>query len=63
MEKVASVSKSFAEADRADKLYYRSLGPGERLQILFEMNRRWNESVNGGPPPRLERVYRVIKFS
>jgi hypothetical protein len=41
MDKVVTVSKSFDEADRADKAYYRSLTPQERLQILLELNSRW----------------------
>jgi hypothetical protein len=61
MDKVVKVSRSFDEADRADKAYYRSLTPQERLQILLELNSRWPTDDHAEAPERLERVYRVIK--
>ncbi len=46
MEKVITVVRSFDEADRADKEYYRSLSPIERLAILLELNRHWPVQEN-----------------
>lgn len=58
MDKVVRKFSNFADADRADREYYLSLTPEERLRILFELVRRAQDD----PPPRLERVYRVIKL-
>jgi hypothetical protein len=63
MERVISVSRSFEECDRADKAYYRTLSPQQRLEILWELNRRWPASGDDETVERLERVYRVIKLS
>jgi hypothetical protein len=49
--------RSFAEAEAADREFWRSLTPEERMEIFSELQRRYQ----GDPPPRLERVYRVIK--
>ncbi len=62
MDKVISVFNSFAESDQADKNYYRSLSPEERLQILLALNRRWPTNHNAPTSRGLERVYRIIKF-
>ena len=63
MEKVIQQFQSFEESDKADKEYYQSLTPQQRLQILFELNRRWPEVKNEQPSSRLERVYRVTKLA
>jgi hypothetical protein len=59
MEKTARVFHSFAEADKTEGEYYRSLTPEQRLEILFDL-------VESMPPDepeqRLERVCRVIKL-
>ena len=62
MEKVIRVSKSFAESDRSDKDYYRSLSPLERLEILMELNRQWPTIEDAEAPQRVERVWRIVKF-
>jgi hypothetical protein len=62
MEKVVKVVKSFEESDRADRAYYRSLTPHQRLEILWELNSRWPRSRDEAAE-RLERVYRIIKFA
>jgi hypothetical protein len=51
---------SFEEADRADKAYYLSLTPDERLRIMCELCSLRIRSRND-PSPRLARVYRVIE--
>jgi hypothetical protein len=63
MEKVVKILKSFEESDRADKAYYRSLTPHQRLEILWELNRRWPTSGDDEASERLERVYRIVKLS
>jgi uncharacterized protein YdeI (YjbR/CyaY-like superfamily) len=59
MEKAARVFHSFAEADQAEKEYYRSLTPEQRLEILFDLVKTQQPDE---VEPRLERVYRVIKL-
>jgi hypothetical protein len=63
MDKVVVVSRSFKEADRADTAYYRSLTPHRRLEILFELNRRYPRKDQDESSSRLQRVYRIIKFA
>ncbi len=63
MERVVKVFRSFEECDRAEKEYYRSLTPQERLEILIELNRRLPGSGDHEASERLERVYRIIKLS
>lgn len=48
---------SLEEADRADREYYRSLTPNERLAIVAELMRMYY-----GPPRRLERVLEVAEL-
>jgi hypothetical protein len=62
MEKVVHIARSFEEADRADREYYRRLTPVQRVEILLELNRRWPRDEHGPDPERLERVYRIIKL-
>jgi hypothetical protein len=47
--------RSFAEADKADREFYRKLSGKERLSILVELTKH-------EPEQRLERVCRVIKL-
>jgi len=59
MEKVGKKYRSFAEAEQAEKEYYQSLTPEERLDILLDL-------IKQGTPDeafqRLERVYRIVKL-
>ena len=49
------------EADKADRAYYQSLTPQERIDILLQLVAR--HAVNeDGTPKRFERVYRVAKL-
>ncbi len=60
MEKTLQFFKSFAEAEKADKNYYRSLSPNERiafLLILRDQHRPYSHELTEG----FKRVYRVIK--
>ena len=63
MERKVTIIRSFDEADRAEKAYYQSLTPHERIRILFELNKRWPSRTPGSDPDRIERVYRIIKLS
>ena len=47
--------RSFAEAEKADREFYKKLSGNERLQILVEL-------LNHAPEQRLERVSRIIKL-
>jgi uncharacterized protein YdeI (YjbR/CyaY-like superfamily) len=59
VEKAARIFHSFAEADKADDEYYRSLTPEQRLEILFDLV---NAQQPDGPEQRIEKVCRVIKL-
>lgn len=49
---------SLAEADEADRRYYASLTPEERLEILLDLIATYRSNFLG-TSERLERVYRV----
>jgi len=55
MEKTLTKFRSFEEAERADRDFYKRLTPQARLAILLEL-------LNHAPEQRLERVYRVTKL-
>ena len=59
MEKVARKFRSFAEADKADREYYLSLTPEQRLDILGDLIALANPNET---KQRLERVCRIIKL-
>ena len=54
-QRTAHRFRSFAEADKADREFYRKLSGNERLQILLEL-------LNPAPEQRLERVSRIVKL-
>ena len=56
MEKTVAKFRSFEEAQKADRDFYKKLTSPARLEILLEL-------LNHGPEQRLERAYRVTKFS
>ena len=55
VEKRVAKFRSFEEADKADREFYKRLTPEERLEILLEL-------LNHAPEQRLERVCRVTQF-
>ena len=55
-DKQIQVFRTFEEAEAADRDFYRSLTPEQRLDILLELIAR-NGSSKG-----LERVYRIVEF-
>jgi hypothetical protein len=59
VEREYRIFSSFQESDRADREYYRSLSPAERMDILLELVKQWqgNEAAEG-----FERVYRIVKL-
>ena len=61
MERIVRRFDSHAEADAADRAYYLSLTPQQRLEILFELVRLYREEH--GCSERLERVYRIVELS
>lgn len=56
MERKIQSFESHAEADRADREYYRNLTPSERVSLLLKLMRAYY-----GPPRRLERVLRAVE--
>jgi hypothetical protein len=55
MEKTVEKFHRLADAEKADREFYRKLSGKERLAILFELTQH-------EPERRLERVCRVIKL-
>jgi hypothetical protein len=62
MEKVFQVFSSFAEAEEADRKYYQSLTPAQRIEILLIL-RSQVKPHDDGPRGRLKRVCRINKRS
>jgi hypothetical protein len=54
VEKKVRRFASFAEAEKADREFYKKLTGNERLQILVELSKHV-------PEQRLERVSRIVK--
>ena len=61
VERTVRQFDSHAEADAADRAYYLSRTPQQRLEILFDLVRRYREEH--GCSERLERVYRIVPLS
>ena len=55
VQKTATKFRSLAEADKADREFYRTLSGEERLRILLQLSKH-------EPEQRLERIYRVTKL-
>ena len=49
------LAEGLAEADKADRNFYKTLSGKERLNILLQLTQH-------EPERRLERVYRITKF-
>lgn len=62
MEYVVRKFASHAESDKADREYYLSLTPQQRMDIMLELIRRYQESFGDGAAQGLKRVYRIIKL-
>ena len=57
MERVIRIFKTHEEAAEADREFYRSLTPEQRLEILFQLNE--TDSPEWAAP--MKRVFRVVK--
>ena len=55
VEKTVKQFCNFAEAEKADREFYKKLTGNERLRILVEL-------LNHAPEQRLERVSRITKL-
>lgn len=60
MNKTVRTFNSHAEADAADREYYRGLTPLERLEVLFALVDRQLKEYDEASR-RLQRVYRIIE--
>ena len=58
MEKRVRKFKSHAEAEDADREYYRSLTPEQRMKILFQLIEEGRIEASEG----FQRVYQVVKL-
>ena len=61
MEKVVRIFRSHQEADEADREYFRSLTPQQRLEIFLDL--LWRGRNGDEAAERLERVYRIVELS
>jgi hypothetical protein len=61
MEKTIQVFHSFAEAEKANNDYYRSLSPARRVEILLELRAQWQDRKPNEASEGFKRVYRIIK--
>lgn len=62
MKRVVAKFSSHQEAEQADREYYRSLTPQQRLDILLELiesSRKEDDAAS----ERFERVYRIVKLA
>ena len=60
IEHTVAKFSSFKEAEEAERAYYASLTPDERLKILLELIQRHREAIHA--PEGLARVYRIVEF-
>jgi hypothetical protein len=60
MDPIARKFSSHAAADAADRAYYRSLTPDQRLDILLTLIERGKQPHEIGQKPA--RVYRIVKL-
>jgi hypothetical protein len=63
MQKIKRVFKSIAEAEKADKEFYKSLSGTQRLEILLTLIDQKQPDNPNEARSRLKRVYRVTKRS
>ena len=60
MKRVLRKFDNFADAERANRRYYRGLTPQQRLDILLDMVAAHRETL-GEAGQRFVRVYRIVK--
>lgn len=61
MERVIRVFDSFEDADQADREYYASLTPQQRLEILFDLISRYSDDASN--QQGFARVYRIVELA
>ena len=61
MQPVIAKFRTFDEAEKATREYYRSLSPEERLEILFQLREMAIEESDAASG-RLARVYRISEL-
>lgn len=61
MDKPIQIFDSFADAERAEEEYYKSLSPEQRLDLLLEIIAGYRGSKNE-TTRRFERVSRIIEL-
>jgi len=61
IERIVQKFSSHEEAERAEREYYDSLSPEQRVEILLELMNRARD-LNDPASQRLERVYRIVKL-
>jgi len=59
MQRVARIFRSFDESEQANKRYYLSLSPEQRMEILMDLI---NRGRHDEAEQRFERVYRIVKL-
>ena len=63
MQRVVNRFQSWKRSEEADRAYYRSLTPEQRLDILLELIARYRDGLDEDEAAqRLERVCRVTKL-
>lgn len=63
MQKVMKVFRSFAEAEKSDRLFYQSLSSSQRLDILRTLIKQNTADKPDEAGKGFKRVYRVTKRS
>jgi hypothetical protein len=61
MQKVIAKFRTFQEADKATREYYRRLTPEQRLEILFQVRAMAHKEAHASPEG-MARVYRIVKL-
>ena len=61
IERIVRKFSSHEEAERAEREYYKSLSPEQRVEILLELMNRARD-LNDPASQRLEGVYRIVKL-
>lgn len=60
MKKTIVIFKNFREAEQAEKEYYRKLTPMERVSLLEQIRKQYEQS-HYGTEQRFRRVYKIVK--
>jgi hypothetical protein len=61
IERTVQKFSSHDEAERAEREYYNSLSPEQRVEVLLELMNRARDLTDPASQ-RIERVYRIVKL-